>query len=243
MARLLIFTLLFLLPASSLANEIGLVEQFFSPDGINNKQDAYTGEMLSFIDKPTLGETLPAKTKIKIRLLASSNKRKVYAVSLSVNGKSHDYYTFILKEENQWKISAIRKLALPGIFYITLEKLQNKTRQTDKEKQQYQNMLLTVKSDAELKTFLLERKHIFDKIVKLAKTNLRQANQLANSIYINSVKHDDKNGIVDMTIGGMLDNSVGYLYIPDDTAVPEISASDYIYVEHIIDNWYIYKTT
>ncbi|PIE46589.1 MAG: hypothetical protein CSA42_07715 [Gammaproteobacteria bacterium] len=104
-------------------------------------------------------------------------------------------------------------------------------------------MLLTVKSDAELKAFLLERKNLFERIVELAKNNINESNEIAGSIYLSSVKRDDKSGVVDVIIGGIVDNWVGYLYIPDGASVPEMSAAHYIYLEHIIDNWYIYKTT
>jgi hypothetical protein len=40
-----------------------------------------------------------------------------------------------------------------------------------------------------------------------------------------------------------MDNEVGYLYVPDGIKPPEISPNDFIYVEYIIGNWYIYRTT
>ncbi len=126
MIRLLTFVLFLSLPNFSFANEIRLVEKFFSKNGVGNKKDVYAGEMLSFIDNPTLGETLPSRSKVKIRLLDSSNKRKIYAVFLSVDEKYKDFYIFMLKEGNQWKISAVRKLALPRFFSVNMEYLKTK---------------------------------------------------------------------------------------------------------------------
>ncbi len=77
----------------------------------------------------------------------------------------------------------------------------------------------------------------------MTKNNIYESNEIAGSIYLSSVKKDNKSGVVDVTIGGIMDNLVGYLYIPDGASVPEMSAAHYIYLEHIIDNWYIYKTT
>lgn len=48
---------------------------------------------------------------------------------------------------------------------------------------------------------------------------------------------------INFLIGGITDNSVGYLYVPNERDVPEMSPSDYIMVRKIANGWYLYKTT
>ncbi|SHM78979.1 hypothetical protein SAMN05444266_11131 [Chitinophaga jiangningensis] len=44
-------------------------------------------------------------------------------------------------------------------------------------------------------------------------------------------------------IGGMIDNFVGYLYVPDKKELPDLYESDLIMLRDLGDGWYIYKTT
>lgn len=44
-------------------------------------------------------------------------------------------------------------------------------------------------------------------------------------------------------IGGMLDNSVGYIYVKDKKDLPEMNSDRVIMIREIGNGWYIYKTT
>ena len=48
---------------------------------------------------------------------------------------------------------------------------------------------------------------------------------------------------LDFLIGGMLDNTVGYLYVTDKKDLPEMSDARVIMLREIADGWYLYKTT
>jgi hypothetical protein len=54
---------------------------------------------------------------------------------------------------------------------------------------------------------------------------------------------DDHPGIIEINIGGMLNNSVGFLYVPEGRMPPAMSSGGYIYIEKVMDHWYLYKTT
>lgn len=45
------------------------------------------------------------------------------------------------------------------------------------------------------------------------------------------------------SIGGMLDNTVGYLYVKDKKDLPEMNPSGVIMLKEIGNGWYLYKTT
>lgn len=49
-------------------------------------------------------------------------------------------------------------------------------------------------------------------------------------------------GSIEFTIGGMLDNTVGFIYSPKD-APPQIDGWRYIWVEKIAAGWYLFRTT
>lgn len=48
---------------------------------------------------------------------------------------------------------------------------------------------------------------------------------------------------INFLIGGMVDNSVGYLYVKDKKELPEMSPERVIMIQEIGDGWFIYKTT
>jgi hypothetical protein len=48
---------------------------------------------------------------------------------------------------------------------------------------------------------------------------------------------------INFLIGGMVDNSVGYIYIKDKKDLPEMNSDRVIMIKEIGNGWYIYKTT
>jgi hypothetical protein len=48
---------------------------------------------------------------------------------------------------------------------------------------------------------------------------------------------------INFLIGGMVDNSVGYLYIKDKKDLPEMNSDRVIMIKEIGNGWYIYKIT
>lgn len=239
-----ILIILLLMPLVALADEQQLVSQFFGQDGIKNKKEVYAGEMLThYLDKPTLGEGLPKGIEISQRVLEKTPKREIYAVLLSKGGRSQDWYIYLVNDQNKWKISAVRNLALPSLFFMALQELESKSNRTKDEEYQYQNMLLTIKLDSELKDFLLKNIASLNSIASEAIGSLTKASETAKSLNLNSVQYNSESGIVDVNIGGILDNSVGYIFVPKSSVAPSMTDDNYIYIEHVSGNWYLYKTT
>ncbi|MBK9309045.1 MAG: hypothetical protein IPM58_18570 [Nitrospira sp.] len=238
-------SILLFLAACTLANaaEPDVLVKFFGHAGIGDKRSVYHGEMLKhYTDKPTVGQGLPRNVQATFRKLEESQFRSVYAVLLSDGHKSQDWYAFLVKENDRWKISAVRNLALSGVFHIALQQLEQKNPRSEKEEWQYQNMLLTIKSDRELKEYLKSNLADFRNVVTLySKGDKEQSDKMAKRLLIDFIK--DINGAIEFNIGGIIDNTVGYLYVPPGSKPPTMDPSEFIYVEEIADGWYIYKTT
>jgi hypothetical protein len=234
---------LLLLAAYAQPSEPEILTQFFGQNGIKNKSAMYHGEMLEhYVDKPTLGEGLPGNVRYKFRKLVENNESAVYAVLLSKGQETQDWYAFLVRENKIWKLSAVRNLALPDMFFMALEQLEGNALRTKEEEWQYKNMLLTIKSDSYLKAYLKQNIVEFNNIVSLlTKGDKDQAVLRAKNLFINSVKADDR--LVELNIGGIIDNSVGYFFVPPGGNPPVMNPNDYIYIEKIIEGWYIYKTT
>ncbi len=66
-----------------------------------------------------------------------------------------------------------------------------------------------------------------------------------HKLFISSVTFGDYElgNCLNFLIGGMVDNTVGYIYVPDKKDVPEIDPDSIIMIKEIGNGWYIYKTT
>jgi hypothetical protein len=223
-----------------------IVDAFFDRSGIKNKKLIYSGEMLeNYLDKPTMGQMLAPDTTVDdIRLLEQTKGRAIYAVAISNKGRVYDYYIY-LERKTAWKLAAVRTLWLSGFFSSALEELEKKEARTPAEEAQYQNMLLTMKSDKDLKRYFSANIGKLQAIADAAKNgDMKKADTLADELNLNKVfKQEDYPGIIEINIGGMLDNGVGFLYVPDGKKPPAMSSGGYIYIEKVIEHWYLYKTT
>lgn len=243
MKRFFLTIILLFIHSIAVAADPDILIKFFGHSGIIDKRSIYHGEMLQYyVNKPTLGEGLPKNVLANFRPLEETKSKAVYAVLLSDGRKTQDWYAYLVKENDIWKICAIRNLALSGVFYSALKELETKNQRTVEEEWQYQNMLLTIKSDSELKTYLINNFNDFKNVFSLySNGEIKQSEIEAKRLFINHVGYNG--AVFELNIGGILDNSVGYLYVPPGTNQPKMSTSDFIYVEEVADRWYIYKTT
>jgi hypothetical protein len=77
---------------------------------------------------------------------------------------------------------------------------------------------------------------------EVSRANKARVQDLIDKLHLSAVRRGPDSIIV-FSIGGMVDNEVGFMYIPEGTVSPALDGNPYIYVEEIIPRWYIYKTT
>lgn len=185
-----------------------------------------------------------AKTPMLYEVRRGDPKAEIWAVLITANHRSTDWYAYLRRDATTWKVEAVRTLALPGLFFSLLDTLSAKKR-TPSEELTYQNMLLTTKSDAELKNYFLKNKPQSDKLVASFRSgNQNRIKSTLEALHLNTVRSFSRHEtIIDVSIGGILDNSVGFMYVPTGASPPMMSPSEFIYVEEIVDRWYLYKTT
>jgi hypothetical protein len=121
------------------------------------------------------------------------------------------------------------------------------------------NSSLTLASDQELIAHFNKNKATFIRL----KNELLQKNILATThgidelpgssalaaqakaLWLTDVLPDMETGKSNLNflIGGVTDNTVGYLYVKDEKNVPEMSPGTFIMVRNLGEGWYLYKTT
>lgn len=264
-----LLTVLVLLSATLYAAEEGspawIVESFFEAKTFPVKEVYYTGEMLHYIDKANMGSRIPPEVQTDYRILKQDDQEVVFAVTYSYEGEAQNWYSFIKKVDETWKLEAVRKLALPGLFYKLLDRISKKQDRSVDEEWDYQNMLLQIKSDRELKEFLKDHLETFREVLvffdddsllqvkgpddvrtknETAFTQQKEVGLLVRTLHLNYVgrrRSDMKT--IEFNVGGIMDNSVGFMFVPDGYRPPKMSSEEFIYVEEVLPNWFIYKTT
>ncbi|NIG55143.1 hypothetical protein [Chitinophaga sp. Cy-1792] len=80
---------------------------------------------------------------------------------------------------------------------------------------------------------------------KSEKPLLKNMEPAYKKLLIESVSTDteDNGKNIDFTIGGIIDNWVGFLYVKDKKDLPDIYGGNLIMLRDIGDGWYLYKTT
>lgn len=122
------------------------------------------------------------------------------------------------------------------------------------------NARLTLASDKELITHFKDNATEFEKLkddliangIMSTESGLKDLNnelqfrKRLNNLFLNNVEIGisyDNPDILNFNIGGMIDNTVGYLFIKDKENIPTMSPNRIIMLREIENGWYLYKTT
>lgn len=122
------------------------------------------------------------------------------------------------------------------------------------------NMSLILDLDANIIKHFLDHKTEFERLKDAAlkeleskKSDDERSIQLVESLrgdyrklFLSSVSYGGYElgeNCLNFSIGGMIDNTVGYFYVKDKNDVPEMNDDRIIMIREIGDGWFIYKTT
>lgn len=121
------------------------------------------------------------------------------------------------------------------------------------------NVKLTLELDDNIAKHFVANQAEFERLKNLALTQLEKENvdEERSIKLIENVKADyqklfissvstggyELGNCINFLIGGMVDNSVGYIYVNDKKDLPEMNPSRIIMIREIGNGWYIYKTT
>ena len=247
-----------------------LVQKVFTDKDFAKKTDRYsTGE---YKGHPNASD-LSKDTKLNFRLLDKSENTAVVNVTiLDSLGSGIDTYVHLEKGKD-WKIIAFRALAMTGFMEQALLEMEKMTEeqidtliQHDKETfkskedfyQELENIKLTLALDDTIIEHFKNNREKFEKLKnELINTEFDKDEQSYRKINLGEqIKSDYKKLSIntistsfncercyELVIGGMIDNTVGYLYIPNKQDVPKMNSSRMIMIREIGNGWYLFKTT
>jgi hypothetical protein len=254
--------------ASDTLSPLQIVERYVSPNGFPNKMKFFCCELYGeWRADSTLGQHLPRSVQRTSELIFQDTAHATVAVWLHDSITSLDIYFYLVKSQN-WTIYAVRSLVMRQSAKDALKRLDSiplKDRgeaYTKTHAHSYyfesQNLKLWDNSDDVLAEHFQKHKKEFQSMQKqLVKKGFTKSDslivkgihdkkikKLAEQTLIRNLEYDKRYpGCVFYLIGGIADNTVGYLYQPDPKKVPLITEKHYIIIKSLGDGWYLFKTT
>ena len=165
-----------------------------------------------------------------------------------------DLYIFLRRsEQGVWRLTAGRSLALTGLLTELRSALRQMAVRTEEEERTLGNVELTLASDASLRRWFADHRAEMERLRVLALASARtaqashfvetaEATALIARLRLNALSISSDR-IVRASIGGLVDNEVGFLHAADPALVPPIDPSDHIWIEPVGEGWYLFKTT
>ncbi|WP_375434712.1 hypothetical protein [uncultured Hymenobacter sp.] len=274
MKRFLFFLLLCLpqaLWARTPLEPLQIAREFVDTDGWPEMKEHLCCEAEQQAKNQTLGQQIPARLQRSCQLLQQGASTAVVAVELRDSLVRNDFYLHFAKEEDTWKLQAIRSLSMTQLGPPMLKLL---TTMPPAEVAQYNqkhpdadhdftvgNLKLWIGADADIIDHFTRNQAAFQKALRLVQArkyfptdtaaNEEAANTdpevraLLRKLYISRVTQQDTdcNTCIEFIIGGRIDNTVGLLYQPKAADVPKMTPNRLIVVKPIAKGWYLYKTT
>ena len=242
---------------------LDLANKIFAKEKFRNIENYVTGEYEGIPN----GTDLNDGTTTKFTLLGQTEKSAVVNMTiLDVDGKGIDTYLHFEKDKI-WKVSAFRSLAMTGIIELAVIELEKiNLQQIDtlfSSKAEYDFQLGNAKLILELDDNIIEHFQTnqteFERLKNLALTQLEKE-KIAEErsvkliedlkteykkIFISdiSIGGYELGNCINFLIGGMIDNTVGYIFVKDKKDLPEMHPNSIIMIREIGSGWYLYKTT
>jgi hypothetical protein len=220
----------------------GLVNQFFSASSFPDKSNFFTDEMIKQINYPSIGEELRGEGTSKLKEIQRSNDEAVFSVNVSKYNDQKDFYCY-LKNQDGWKISAIRTFIIPAYYNQLADSILNDAGLPDSTKLIAHSIRLLSGNDENLKNHL---KLNFNDFKSLLDQFRNEANSEIHSVlqqlYLSSVYKPDQ--LIDCFFFTILEINyleAGYIYCKDRLGLPKISPDAFIIIEEVVKDWYLYR--
>lgn len=164
--------------------------------------------------------------QVKTHLQSMTPQQIEEVIEKSKNKKKNDYSMFNSREEYDF---------LLGNSTLLLELDDNIVQHFNKNEAEFER----------IKNIALEELESEKGDGEKSKILLEDFKQEYRKLFITSVSSGgfQFGNAIEFLIGGMVDNSVGYLYVKEEKDLPKMTSSRIIMIREIRNGWYMYKTT
>lgn len=221
-----------------------LVDIFFSKSSFPDKANYLTGELIEESNGKTVGEELNGKAKVSFHQIKSTNTTCVFAVEVQTETKIIDFYSYLIKDVNEWKMNAVRRFLLPAFIYTARDSLLNLNTLPPGDSVFLLSLQLFTASDQELKNYLSSNLESFQDLISLFINNEKdKANIVLASVGCNAIYTDKKYpGCTFIQILKFENMEAGFVQAADAILLPAILFEEFVYLEEVVPGWFIYRT-
>lgn len=219
-----------------------LVDMFFVKSSFPDKANYYTGKMINETDKPTIGEELNGKGEISFHQIKAGADKIVFAVELKLDEKVVDFYSYLKRVNNNWKIAAIASFILPDFVYQIADSLSNQAHLPDSSL--YLSLKLFTMNDHQLKNYFIDKSDSFNELISYFNQNDKESgDKKLSELGCTAIFRDTGfPGCIFILINSFKKIGAGFIYTIESAEPPEISEKDFIYIEEILPGWFIFRT-
>ncbi len=219
-----------------------LVNQFFTSTVFPNKAEYFIDEMIKQINYPTIGEELKGQATVNIREIQRKKDESVFAAFIRKRNDKKDFYCY-LKNQNGWKISAIRTSIIPAYYHQLADSILTDQGLHDSIKVVAHSIKLLARADEELKEYFKLNFNEFNTLLSLFSNDENsKTRSLLQQLYLSSIhKPDQLKNCVFFSILELEYLDAGFIYCLDNSNLPPINPNDFILVEGIVKDWYLYR--
>lgn len=249
------------------AAELSILQEFFAQKGMENRSSRLTGPALEeFLRRPTAGEYLPEKATTEFRLLVESDTAAIYEAIVAREGLAEMWSAFFQRGPLGSKLEAIKSLHIPpylaAVEYQRLLVQKGRSATQEARLAQLQRLFMTT---AAFKEYFNQNRATYEALARLleagktleAEAAARAAALLGVRLYGESKSEGELALLVtavagkeqskssqlgsEVRVSGFLDSVLGLLHLPPGVTPPLMSAQDYIFVEALDENWYLFR--
>jgi hypothetical protein len=142
-----------------------------------------------------------------------------------------------------WKIEAVRRFLLPGFLYSAQDSLSNLSSLSAADVNLLKTLELFTMNDARLKNYMTNNLDGFINVVWYFNQNEKEeVDKLLNMLGCNAVYKDNRfSNCIFIQINSFERMEAGFIYATDSSNVPPISSAEFIYIEQVLPDWFIYR--
>ncbi len=266
----LFLSVFLLMTTAALANsavELQILQEFFSQEGMENRSARLTGAALEeFTRRPMVGVYLPENAKVTFRLLMEGEITAIYEATVDRDGLAEMWSAFFHRGVLGSKLEAIKSLKIPPYLAAVeyqrlrtqsvrsplqearLTQLQRLFMPSEKFREHFNQNRITYEALAHLvETGRMEEAEAAAEVFALVGVRLypasKSAAQMAPVVSPVSGKGQDQNSQAgcEVRVSAFLDSVLGLLHLPPGVSPPLMSAHNYIFVEPLAENWYLFR--
>ncbi len=221
-----------------------LVDMFFNSSNFPDKSNYYTGEMINDAERQSIGEELTdSDAQILFYKIHHAESEQTFAIELELDARVIDFYCYIKNVDNIWKIEAVRRFLLPSFIYSVFDSLSNLSTPSASDLNLQKTLELFTMNDAGLKNHLSNNVDEFLNIVWYFNQNeSEEVNTGLSSLGCNAVYKDNRfSNCVFIQINSIERMEAGFIYATENSTVPIMSPTEFVYLEQVLPGWFIYR--